>query len=410
MAPASASQANTGAAEPSVGLTTGGAAETSGGMAMEEMNKNTARVGHWYVKVLFPEEQEYSYQCRQTKAMRKSSKFHCILMSSVETSYGMGTIKMMKGNKSEMKDLVKKFKADSIWKLENVVFLDEKSNYVSTPFKKVIDLRGTKTTEVLQSLVKMPPMLWPPSTITDILDLQHTQRFDIAGIVVGISTTRHTITSLGKRAIVDVQLVDGTKQADGKTAQMDFAIFFAEAQEANTDPPALVEFRSLVNSELPKAIAFLALTGAIGCTGDKHKVEISTSNDFKWIPAHGTQADNLAQEATALQSLPMAEKSIISKTWEPTTAKDYLVDPATLTTAALLDTFAVGDNAIGTDWVFQINYAIIQTPSPETTLKTQKGDRIFSGLCSLISLVPSNWLCRRRLLCNCLAQNQQTNL
>ena len=67
----------------------------------------------------------------------------------------------------------------------------------------------------------------------------------------------------------------------------------------------------------------------------------------------------------------------MNKSFEPTTARDFLNCEATYTVCALLDQF-VGPNATPADQVvFQLNHVEIEVPGTEAAVLTQSGDRVW---------------------------------
>ena len=101
----------------------------------------------------------------------------------------------------------KRFPADSTWKFTAVRLMDEKSCYIHTACRIVIDLRKTKATALLQSS-SFPRLPTPATSIADILSLRQMQRFDLMAILAAILAERRS--SAGQK-IVDVRLVDGSK-------------------------------------------------------------------------------------------------------------------------------------------------------------------------------------------------------
>jgi hypothetical protein len=338
------------------------------GNTFEELNEGTASLGTWYARVFHGKVHEYEYKYQGIT--KQGGKFQCILISaSNEEMYSLGLVKMFKGDRGELDRFSNKFKEGSMWKLQSIVFEREKSQYVHTPIKKVIDLRKTKITPVLQATVSMPAFPSPPATLAEMTyGVASAQRFDISGIVTKVSDTRCHTTSRGARAIVDVTIRDGSTDADGKQTEATVPLYFIPTTNGED------EFRKAVSAD--KAISFFALTTEYDASISKCKV--TTSNEFFWTVANGRKAEALNNKAVELKSLPFENVNVLTPTWTPNEAKDYLAPGATLTTSALLDALAKLNAPLATrNDLFQVNFAVIRPPPAGTTVMTSDGKRVW---------------------------------
>ena len=131
---------------------------------------------------------------------------------------------MKSTNKKDVEAQLVKFKNGTIWKLTKVVFLDGKTQYISSPCKKVIDLRITMVVPVLQALLPLSAWPAPPATIADMLQIRQGLRFDAMGVISCIKQREGVLTKGGPRTVVDVDLSGGSKIGDN-VASRRFAIW-----------------------------------------------------------------------------------------------------------------------------------------------------------------------------------------
>ena len=93
--------------------------------------------------------------------------------------------------------------------------------------------------------------------------------------------------------------------------------------------------------------------------------------------AAGTKARELAAD-TSLQSLESSQRESLtpSVTWQ-SKDRDFLGQPALLTTLALLGTFGADPSYPVVGNVFQLNYVLLEAPTFGETITTNAGDRIW---------------------------------
>jgi hypothetical protein len=85
-----------------------------------------------------------------------------------------------------------------------------------------------------------------------------------------------------------VTLIDGSTTADGKTAELTFAIFIP-CKEAGKLPQGMETFMAVVDANEP--ISFFAMNAKR--VPRAATMEITTSNEFFWIASKGSKADCL---------------------------------------------------------------------------------------------------------------------
>ena len=132
------------------------------GLSLQELDKRSARYGSWLLKVAKGDIIEYTYTWQGKEV--PVSKLRVVFTAREEGSYCTGLMKMVKKNVSGLiaaRD--NKFKVGSIFRASNVVFVEEKAQYVNTPCKLVLDLRNTTFAVVLTApcpLASQPEILY----------------------------------------------------------------------------------------------------------------------------------------------------------------------------------------------------------------------------------------------------------
>ena len=134
---------------------------TTNCLELEELNAKSAGIGTWVLKVHGMQWIEYEYTRQST--VQKGQKLECFLIAQSGT-YCHGVIKTKwatKGNgggdpAAELKTMMNKFQDGSIFTLTKVALADAKAEFLGAPLKICIDLRKTKCTAMLATLVQMP--------------------------------------------------------------------------------------------------------------------------------------------------------------------------------------------------------------------------------------------------------------
>ncbi|CAE8688067.1 unnamed protein product, partial [Polarella glacialis] len=248
-----------------------------------------------------------------------------MFVSPLAEDYCIGVMKVSKqGGMQELEAArLNMFKVHNLFRSKSICFTDDKKQYVNTPFKLVLDLRKCKLTSLLQSQIAMPMAAQPPGSIIDIVGIQlqsgGVHRFDITALC-SMSAVRYSQTKAGLRCISDVTLIDGSTTADGKTAELTFALFVA-CKETGKLPVDMEGFLAVVNADEP--ISFFALNAKRPPGGAN--MEITTSIEFFWIAAKDTKAECLKTRSSELKSLKDEDKTKLTTAWEPSysSSRDY---------------------------------------------------------------------------------------
>ena len=344
--------------------------DPSHGMPLLELNRKSAKIGNWVLKVAKARILEYggTFQGKP----QTNHKLLVIFTTKEEGQYCTGLMKTVKKNVDELKTmLTTKFVEGNVFKMTKVTFTADNTDYISTPFKSAIDLRTTLCTRLLTEPCHIPSVPSPPSPIKEIVSIPlrkgNSPTFDITAVPT-FSPPRYAQTGKGYRAIVDVTLVDGSITSTNKNAEIFFTTYIPASQGGEC-PEAMTE---LVQQQ-GKPTSFFALKIFTRTSADKR--EITASDDFYWRPAEGKKAEQLQLESQGLQSLPDNQRERLTKTddWEPKQARNFLTEPALHNTLALLDAYS-GNNAHPVDdRVFQLNYVQIEPPEMGTNLLTKFG-------------------------------------
>lgn len=127
-----------------------------------------------------------------------------------------------------------------------------------------------------------------------------------------------------------------------------------------------------------KPISFFGLKG-FKSHGDGN-FALGASKEFYWAEAHGSRADELKEDMSRFHDISEENKQTVTHENDacvPSARKDYLAEPALLTTVALLDTYKGPNAVIAGNKTFQLNYVEIEPPAPGATIWTLNKERIF---------------------------------
>ena len=132
---------------------------TANSLELEELNAKSAGVGAWVLKIHGMRCIQYEYT-RQGR-VHKGEKLVCLLIAQ-SGIYCHGVIKTQYRNSGgvdpavELKTMMDKFKDGSIFTLTKVALANAKAPFFGAPLEICIDLRKTKCTPILATLLQMP--------------------------------------------------------------------------------------------------------------------------------------------------------------------------------------------------------------------------------------------------------------
>ena len=111
-----------------------------------------------------------------------------------------------------------------MWVVSHVSLTNDKSLYVGSTIKLVLDMNTTSFQPVLQSTVMMPEQPTPSEDLATLLESPKEQRVDLLALVVNVSPERTATTKLGQRTIVGVRIRELSGNAGA--SECEFTLFF----------------------------------------------------------------------------------------------------------------------------------------------------------------------------------------
>ena len=187
----------------------------------ELLSDQVGAAGSWDLKVYYSEINEYTYPWKGKE--QTSRKLVVILLSLDADQYCLGLARFLKSGES-LEALQSRFAPGTVWRFSNVtLFTGEKAQYLHTACRIAINLRSSRTAQMLQSM-RFPTAPEPVTTIAATLQLKHQQRFDLMAVPTTILEQRR---SGAGQIVIDVRLADGsTHPKSHSCATMPLTIFF----------------------------------------------------------------------------------------------------------------------------------------------------------------------------------------
>jgi hypothetical protein len=303
-----------------------------------------------------------------------TKKLQVVLLSADEHKYCLGVMKAIKGNFEELETASNvTWKTGKVVRATKVHFINDKINYIHAPIKIVIDLRATTITGLLSAPVNFPSGASPPAPVADVvelkLQLKERRLFDVLGYA-SVSEIRYGMVAGGTKAIVDVEVVDGSETAAGKTATCKFTIFIPTSS-TTVCPQTLTDLKSSSS----KPLAFFALSAGLD---DNSELKIYASNDFYWTVAQGAKTTQLLSRPE-LQNLEADAKESLTamSSWEPNVRRDFLAEACPQSAVALINTYVGGNSQVAHDVVHQLNFVEVEAPQMGTNVWTHDKKRIW---------------------------------
>ena len=182
------------------------------------------------LKVIRNDIVQYKYTVKGSQAQVPTQKLQIVLQSKRAAQYCLGIARLWKKDEAELKKLRERYQVGTTWRFKAITIFNDKTAYIHTTCRIAIDLRKSQAQAVLQS-TSFPQTPEPTVTIKDVLKLKHMQYFDLMAMVTKILDER---SSQGRMQIVDVRLVDGSKDDDSNTteyASLPLTLFFKDAAE-----------------------------------------------------------------------------------------------------------------------------------------------------------------------------------
>ena len=366
---AKASSDQTGGASQPAGQTSSGTSQSAGDTArVLELTARSAPVIKLDVAVYHPNIHQYEWSDAKSGHTKTNKAFQTLFVDRQDPSqYLSGTQKMKNGIDQPLKELMKKLKDGLSFKLSKISLENTKQEYISTSKKVVINLANTKLDPVLQSSNESPTPQ-PALTVASCLGFLKNQRFDLIALVTSVSDAR---PAGPLRHVVDVRLVDGSVDANGKLAELKASLFYNNPLK---DHDPMKDLRS--HAKGAQAFFFFSLQ-AKEVTGG---TAVENTKDFFFDMSKGAKADELAREAVALHSKPQDQRRVIENEFVPGgDTTDYSTVLGTETFTCLLNSMnsETGVTHIDSEkTVWQINWCEVTWPNSEEVC-TKDGKRIW---------------------------------
>ena len=323
------------------------------------------------LKVIRNDIVHYKYTVKANQVQVPTQKVQIVLQSKQAAQYCLGIARLLKKDEAELRRFAERWQIGTTWRFKAITIFNDKTAYIHTTCRIAIDLRKSQAQALLQS-TSFPQTPEPTVTIKDVLKLKHMQYFDLMAIVTKILDER---TSQGRMHIVDVRLVDGSKDDDSNTteyASLPLTLFFKDAAEFGS-------FKQYVGKT---PLLFMCLTGSIKDGG----VNVATVKDqFWWQGAVGPKADIMAEEVARMCGDDAALRDVAAlPTFTPAnygTAVDYINPMATLTACHMVDPMCGSPASLlgdATEHLYQLNHVYVPPPQKEASIKFK--DRLFTRL------------------------------
>ena len=318
------------------------------------------------LKVIRNDLVHYKYTVKANQV--PTQKVQIVLQSKQAEQYCLGIARLQKKDETELKKVRERWQIGSTWRFKAITIFNDKPAYIHTSCRIAIDLRKSQAQALLQS-TSFPQTPEPTVTIADVLKLKQMQYFDLMAIVTKILDER---SSQGRMHIVDVRLVDGSKDDDSNTteyASLPLTLFFKDAAE-------LASFKEYVGKT---PLLFMCLTGS----SKDGKVSVATVKDQFWRQvAVGPKAVVMAEEAARMCGDDAALRDVAAlPTFTAAAAVDYTNPMATLTACHLVDPMCATPASLlgdATEHLYQLNHVYVTLPTKEASIKYH--DRLFTRL------------------------------
>ena len=167
-------------------------------LMLADMNKGSARIAAFLVRVSRPQVSSYSY--KRHSAMITQHKYSCLLLGAPEEVGASGTscycMGVYKGSETQVKGMAANYQEGAALKLTKVTFDGSvAAQYIHTPHQVVVDMEKTtihimSPPELLMSGLKLGSHVVPPRTVAETSGVHSSKTTDVLAIVKDLSNTR----------------------------------------------------------------------------------------------------------------------------------------------------------------------------------------------------------------------------
>ena len=346
---------------------------------LRELTEGSARVAQFKLAIFHPWEDAYKYTWDGSE--RSSRIFKCLLVDVEDpTWYCHAELKKTTKNASTYNTTIAKFKEGAVFIFKSIAFVkDVKSQYLSASKRDVVNLAYTTASEVKGITQACAVQPCPIGTVSEKLQLQQEQRFDLTALILTVSPVRDAGTDRNTGAdkkCCDVELIDGsTNEAKDKKMTMPLTIFMVKDSDVHQ------QLLQCMENSLP--VTLLQMQGSK--TKDDEYVFQSAYKGWRVITASAAQpgsdkAQLLVNDAQALRSEQNTE-AFAKPSFEANMRRDYSGVPGTETTVKLflsLPSISSGITSLDEEEsVWQINWARVHEPAPQLDIMNRKGTKLW---------------------------------
>ena len=326
------------------------------------LSRSSSRVATFAVRPCAGRVVEYTYKNKKDNQTITAYKFEVWLVGQNPQHYCVGYIK---GTEPACRKASLQYHAGTVWALSQVVFdTFTTATYISTPIGFRVDLAKSTTTILnadsgkdVELCANMPKHPEPPRTVAEVSRINTNRSTDLIAMIKHVSTNRRK-TKSGEE-VVDVELVDNSRSADGKLAAIVVSVFGTDKIQKLADAAG-------------SPMAFFNLS--VSCSGQGNKPTIN-----HW----GPELVVAAPECEKTKSLREKKEELASETntdkltadWVGNQSRD-VSGPQPLSCAAFLDYTSETPHAALPE-VNQLMWVHIEEPDRDAEVVDGSGERLW---------------------------------
>ena len=328
---------------------------------MADFNKSSANIAEVVARICHGTTTSYTYVDKKTNQEVTAHKFECFLLGEDAGVYMYG---FLKGSQQQVKDAANKFKDGHVFKLWKIQ-LDTwtPTNSISSPKPFRLNLQSTKTQRIPAEDVQatqLPLAPVPPRTVAETAMVKSNKNQDLLAVVKAATNKR---TTKDGTAIIDAELIDDSKAANGELATVVVSVWGAHKV-------------SRIEDNVGKPLAFFNLMVKVP-DGNNRQMSHYADAPLYQAPVC-TKTNHLLAEAPALTAAQNTKQLSSEREWHSDEAVD-VSGPVPLCCTSLLELTADEPAAANMPSVVQIPWLMIEEPQGEATVEVQGegGNRIW---------------------------------
>ena len=341
------------------GATTAGASQLREGVDLSALNKSSAKVATFVVRLVNAKDVQYTYRAKRDGTQQTANKFEIVLVGMDPKSYCIGYVK---GSEQDIVAARKIFANDSVWSLSKVV-LDTYTSpaYINTPLPYRVDLnkstmmpRNTDGAIDKQLRSQLPMYPVPPRSVAEISRITTNRATDLIAVVKSYQKER---TNKNGQDILDVTLIDDSETEPGKLATVVVSLWGATKI-------------AQVKTKKGEAMVFFNLS--VSCSDGKPQINHYADERAENAPPC-EKTDALDGKKDVLTSATNTEQ--LTDVWAPQHTVRDVSGPQPLSCAAFLDFTSEAPQA-DMPSVVQLCWVHLEEPEPDTDVVVG-GERIW---------------------------------